>query len=929
MSDEEKIQIAALGLLGLFNRKPKTRKSTPETKEDPGVIEPDSSDSSDSDDDELPELPELPDRPGAGSPPRGSDGSGGSSPPRGSGERSPPRESDGSGGRRETPEQEEAPKQEETPQQKLARIKSNPDNDMLLIAIGTLFDEIDRKNNGVIQLLDLVIAIKRNKRVQRIFGIDSIREGRNDNPVKKLFDKIDKYPNDEKLSRDELILFLFDDEQSEMLNMLTGTTEAIILAHRQYDVNQDGVISLSEYTRGFEQQGETIEDARENLLLTDIDKNGQLDIYEFARAVYGSSSVDQWYVDMINTNFERARRGELRADNMSRPYGPRTPPPRERRIQDIDMQPGRSLGDLGDEDDQIIIDRIDREILRVLELCKDAQETANKMLGIAKSIYTKPNGYKWDILYNDLVNAIINTEEQLGQIEDRIQQIQDLRFIPSEKKIDTVLGTGILQTVLKEQDKLVSDVNDLQKSVDRITKEYEKELRRKEETPKPIPPQREPIEPEKKKKAKKKTGLSNADAKQAALDLFTRKGLRIEDGEMVEYIVNRETAGEWKEIINEIEPMNKQARYVLFQAIVKGMYKIKTYEDDNINLADFKKILKNGGEGYWRGKTTTKGRGEQINQGDLSIVRSIIDDLEKGNDFFKKYIPNKRNPRNVKKPKKKKKSSGGETKTPEPAPKPAPKPAPNPLAILPILEPAVPSNETIINAMDDRYADISSSDESDDEEPQEPVNTPQAPPEVVVRSMSPTPGFDPAVQGLLDSLEPKEPSEQIEVVPTLVKYLRNTRKEKWTKFIWDDKKKGKKGTFMKWKSLARGKRATLFRDYAPVANTLEELKDLYATHMMGQGGVDVNLDWEDMVDRYAAAFLKDPAKMKEYVKKYAKRYFGYDVSDSDYKNIGIADRKGMAFLYGMPSSIKYAEGEIQKDADLFGLNLKPTMKLRF
>ena len=44
MSDEEKIQIAALGLLGLFSRRPKSKTAKPddesssETKEDPGVF---------------------------------------------------------------------------------------------------------------------------------------------------------------------------------------------------------------------------------------------------------------------------------------------------------------------------------------------------------------------------------------------------------------------------------------------------------------------------------------------------------------------------------------------------------------------------------------------------------------------------------------------------------------------------------------------------------------------------------------------------------------------------------------------------------------------------------------------------------------------------------------------------------------------------
>ena len=169
------------------------------------------------------------------------------------------------------------------------------------------------------------------------------------------------------------------------------------------------------------------------------------------------------------------------------------------------------------------------------------------------------------------------------------------------------------------------------------------------------------------------------------------------------------------------------------------------------------------------------------------------------------------------------------------------------------------------------------------------------------------------------------------VVEDVRKILRNTNIENYTKFIWDDRRRKKIGTYMRWKGLSGAKTNTAkkFEHYAPVANNLKELKDLYATHMRGQGGADVILDWEDMVDRYAAAFLKDPAKMKEYVKKYAKRYFGYDVSDSDYRNISIQDRKGMAFLYGMPESIKYAEKEIQEDADLFGLNLKPTMKLRF
>lgn len=439
MSDEEKIQIAALGLLGLFNRKPKSK---PETKEDPGVLtQPDSSDSEDSDGDKLRDGP----------------------------------------GRRETKEQEE------TPQQKLDKIKSNPDNDMIRIAIDTLFDEINRKNDeyGII-LRDLIVAIRDNKRVQRIFGLDSIKEGRNSNPVKNLFDKIDRYPNDTKLSRDEFILFFFDDEQSVMFNMLKATMHTIITALTLYDANRDGYISETESARVFEQQGRSIEDAKEYLRLTDVDRDGQVSPAEFTRSViHGKGPLAQWYVDMINTSFERAQSGQLLLKDMAR---------------------------------------------------------------------------------------------------------------PDKKK--------------------------------------------------------------KRKRKKKPRGLSNAEAKQAALELFTDEGLRTEDGDFVEYIVNRDTAEKWEEVINKIALMNKQARFALFQAIVKGMYNIKTYEDDNISLKNLRDILKPDGQKYLEGMIKVTRTGEVIDQTNLNFVKAVIKDLKNGDDFFKKYKPpvngkKSKNPKGVNKPKKK------------------------------------------------------------------------------------------------------------------------------------------------------------------------------------------------------------------------------------------------------------------------------------
>ena len=438
MSDEEKIQIAALGLLGLFNRKPKSK---PETKEDPGVLtQPDSSDSEDSDGDKLRDGP----------------------------------------GRRETKEQEE------TPQQKLDKINSNPDNEMILIAIDTLFDEIYRKNDeyGII-LRDLIVAIRDNKRVQRIFGIDSIREGGNSNPVKNLFDKIDSYPTDKKLSKDELILFFFDDEQSVMFNMLKATMHTIITALTLYDANRDGYISETESTRVFEQQGRSIEDAKEYLRLTDVDRDGQVSPAEFTRSViHGKGPLAPWYVDMINTSFERAQSGQLLLKDMARP----------------------------------------------------------------------------------------------------------------DKK--------------------------------------------------------------KKRKRKKTRGLSNAEAKQAALELFTDEGLRTEDGDFVEYIVNRDTAEKWEEVINKIALINNQARFALFQAIVKGMYKIKTYEDDNISLKNLRNILKPDGQKYLKGMIKVTRNSEVIDQTNLNFVKAVIKDLKNGDDFFKKYKPpvngkKSKNPKGVNKPKKK------------------------------------------------------------------------------------------------------------------------------------------------------------------------------------------------------------------------------------------------------------------------------------
>lgn len=844
MSDEEKIQIAALGLLGLFNRKPKSRKSTPETKEDPGVIEPNSIDSSDSSDPEDSDGDKLPDRPGAGSPPRTRR----RSPPR-TRRRPPPRtrrrsggRSRGSGGRRETKEQEE------TPQQKLDRIKSNPNAKMILSNIDILFDEIDRNNDGFIQLRELVIAIKRNKRVQRIFGLDSIREGRNNNYVVELFRKIDTFPPDDQLSKDELILFLFRKENIQMLNMLKGNTEAIVLAHKLFDANRDGDLSTPELARGYEQQGETIEDAREHarefLRLRDRNKNDVLDESEFARSlVYGEDRPPAWFADMVNTNFERAQRGELPLNKMSRPYGPRTPPvdrapvvdprtpmtdpktprpqrrqlpqrpkgpyrpigpdrpPRGRRIPNIDMQPGRSL------DDPTTI---------------------------------PPQGRSIETPYD-------GPEQPPGPLAP---------FGPDNKK-------------------------------------------KKKKT---------------KKKAVEKGGHHATQAKAQAKQIMRDAGVLTEnDDGTVEYKIDQTNVSAWERVIKDIKALNKkQAFSLLYQAVLKGMYKdTRTSKSSNISLKDLKsgKVLKPGGfEKYIRDYLTDPNqRGlRQVDQYKAATIATlIIDDLKKGINLFNEYKPRGRGKSGGKaKPKK----PSGKTKTPEPE---------------------TPINSIVIQAQfDDEFGNLSSSDDSDDEEdttPKGPVIAPPSTPEVVVRSMSPTPEFDPGVQGLLDSL--------VQSKPSFAAAIRSKDIKNGDQFIIT-KGKNKDKRFIQIKELTGpeiidGKRPKLFKHYAPVANTLEELKVLYDTHKRSQTGVDVNMDWEGTIDRYTLAFLKDPAEMKEDVKKYAKQFFGYVMSDSDYINIRIPDRKAMAFLYGMPASLKKALVAEKEDEDLLALNLKPTMKLRF
>ena len=635
MSDEEKIQIAALGLLGLFNRKPKSRKSTPETKEDPGVIEPDSSDSSDpedSDDDKLP------DGPGAGSPPRRSGKSGGRSPPResdGSGGRSPPRRSGGSGGRRQSPEQEETTEQEETPQQKLDRIKSNPNAKMILLNIGILFDEIDRNKDGFIQLRELVIAIKRNKRVQRIFGIDSIREGRNNNYVVELFRKIDTYPPDDQLSKDELILFLFRKENIQMLNMLKATTEAIVLALNLYDANRDGKISRPELARGYEQQGETIEDARKDardfLMLRDINMDDELDPSEFARSlVFGEGRPPAWFTDMVNDSFERAQNGQLLLKDMARPYG--------------DMQPGRNLDD------------------------------------------PKP--------------------------------------IPPQREP--------------------------------IEPPYDGP----EQPPEPLTPA--PFEPEKKKKAKEKTGEKGehhaTQAKARAKQILRDAGVMIEnDDGTVEYKIDQTNISAWERVIEDISALDKkQAFSLLYQAVLKGMY--KDTRTSNISLKDLRsgKVLKPGGFEKYIGDYLTKPNKRGLRQVDqykaATIATLIIDDLKKGINLFNEHKPRGRGTSSRGK-------ASGKAKSKKKKPS---EPAPNPLALLPILEPAVPSAEDISKLIEDEIGSSSSSDESDDEEPQTPVTAPPSAPEVVTRSISPIPEFNPDVQGLLDSLDDQSDDQKLE-----------------------------------------------------------------------------------------------------------------------------------------------------------------------
>lgn len=310
MSDEEKIQIAALGLLGLFNR---GSKSKPETKED--IVVPVPGDSGIIPDDQLPNgagaggaRPEQPERPEQ--------------------EYRDERRQDERYDRKQEDKKREG-------MDRAAAIRNNPEFRDLIIAIDELFDQIDKNGNDIIELREFVIAIQKNKTVQNIFGLTSVREGaQRDNFKLQIFDKIDKFPDDEIIDRNEFLVFMFEKDQETMRNMVLNVMQAAKVVFDQYDTDGNKLISVDELAKGYEERGQTFDDARQNLLLEDIDRDGKLSFPEMYKWLVRED--DMWFrflQGQVRSRLQELQQGQLKLGDIEKTPLPETAPPTKKQVK--------------------------------------------------------------------------------------------------------------------------------------------------------------------------------------------------------------------------------------------------------------------------------------------------------------------------------------------------------------------------------------------------------------------------------------------------------------------------------------------------------------------------------------------------------------------------------------------------------------------
>ena len=458
----------------------------------------------------------------------------------------------------------------------------------LIEAIETVFDQIDKKQTGVIDRREFIKSIRNDQVVQNIFLINKVKqEDGSRAKIEKIFQAIDIYPEDSVWSREEFLIYMFEDNQSDMLDRVKQQVEATKDVFDTFDENENGVITATELVPAYEINGMAKEDAEQavttNLNTFDKDGDRAFNFSEFWLWVVSTNPV--WLRSMMQDAILSSAK---------------------RRIQAMRNQQKKNTILLKDKVD-VYKDMLERDRFR-----------------------------------KELEDTMVKVRKELDELSNEAKEIEE-----KKSEVSQVVPASITEEEQQQQGEILQEVDTLMyELLDRVVELEKKTVK-------------------KKKSAKKDTTHHANKAKKFALGIMEGEGVRKKEGEFVEYIVNKDNAVVWEGIITDIENhTNKQAFYVLYQAIVKGLYQLKTYEDDNISLNDLKKILKPGGEKYYKDyiKVTAKGRETLDQKKTMSIVKLIIKDLKNGDDFFKKYIDGGSNPRNPRKPKKKKKKKA---KTPD------------------------------------------------------------------------------------------------------------------------------------------------------------------------------------------------------------------------------------------------------------------------
>ena len=153
--------------------------------------------------------------------------------------------------------------------------------------------------------------------MQNIFLINRVKQedGTRDK-MEEIFQGIDKYPEDRKWSREEFLIYMFDKDQSAMLNRVKTIVRNTRNVFDTFDENKNGNLTPTELVPAYEINGKSREEAEqiveESLREFDKDGDGALNHSEFQLWTLSTNPV--WLVSMMQDAL--LRDSELRIQDM-------------------------------------------------------------------------------------------------------------------------------------------------------------------------------------------------------------------------------------------------------------------------------------------------------------------------------------------------------------------------------------------------------------------------------------------------------------------------------------------------------------------------------------------------------------------------------------------------------------------------------------